>query len=161
MKCQILDGCNVETGIKFRNCCFHHHYLFSGVYLCIFIWWRFLFKNVTGFLVFQWNSTMGSTTSNNLINVKPNRECCLLMNFVFFLVRMIDMCIFITTTKYKFPLWKYMSRLIICAHCSIFHIRRFGINMTPMWHHCIFIWFIYVMYFSNRPYALSILDFIL
>ena len=32
--------------------------------------------------------------------------------------------------------------------------------MTPMWHECIFICFIYVVYFFTRPYALSILALI-
>ena len=66
-----------------------------------------------------------------------------------------------TTTQYTFPVWECMIRMRISTHCSIFHIRCFGINMTPMWHHCIFIMLIYVVCFLARPSALSILDFIL
>ena len=53
-----------------------------------------------------------------------------------------------------------MIRLKICAYFSLCHIREFGINMTPMWHHGIFICFIYVMCFFTRPSAVIILDFI-
>ena len=52
------------------------------------------------------------------------------------------------------------QRLRIYAHCSLWYIRLFGINMTPMWHHCIFICFIYVMWFFTRSSALSIETFI-
>ena len=32
-----------------------------------FIWWRFLFTHVTYFLAFKWNSTVRSTTSNDVV----------------------------------------------------------------------------------------------
>ena len=65
--------------------------------------------------------------------------------FIYFLVSNIYIWTFSTAPKCTFPVWKCMIRLRICAHCRLFHIRCFGINMTPMWHHCIFICFIYVM----------------
>ena len=108
----------------------------------------------------KWNSTMGSTTSNYEINMKPNRGCYFFVFFICFFVRNIDPWTVGTTLQYKIPVWKCMMRLRICAHCRICHIRCFGINMTPMWNHCIFICFIYVMCFLTRPSALIILDFI-
>ena len=104
---------------------------------------------------------MGSTLSNDVINVKPNRGCCFLMIFIFFLVRNIDTWKVGTTPQYTFSVWKCMIRLRVCAHCSICHIRCFGINMTPIRNHCIFICFIYVMCFLTRSSALSIFAFIL
>ena len=44
----------------------------------------FHLPHVAYFLVFQWNSTMSSTTSNDVINVKPNLGCYLLI-FIFFI----------------------------------------------------------------------------
>ena len=76
--------------------------------------------------------------------------------FICFLVRNIDTCKFVTSLQYTFPVWKCMIRLRICAHFSLYHIIWFGINMTPMWHHCIFICFIYVMCFLTRPSVLRI-----
>ena len=57
---------------------------------CRFIHWRLLFTHVTCFIVFQWNYTMCSTTSNDVINVKPNWGRCLFMFLICFLVRKID-----------------------------------------------------------------------
>ena len=84
----------------------------------------------------------------------------LLVLVICFLVRNIDTWTFGTSPQYIFPLYKCMIILRICAHCILCHIRRFVINMTPMWHHCIFIYFIYVMWFFTRIYALIILAFI-
>ena len=148
-----MGGWNVVSDMKIRNCCLNNHWLFFYVYIFRFVWWRFLFTHVTNFLVLQWNSTVSTTTSNDVINVKPNLGCCLFVFFICFLVRKIDIWTFGTK-------WKCMIRLRICAHCSLYHIRCFGINMTPMWHHCIFICFIYVIWFFTRPSTLSILAFI-
>ena len=104
---------------------------------------------------------MNGTTSNDVINVKPNCGCFLVMFFSYFLVRNIDTWKVSTAPQYTFPVWKCMLILRICAHCSIFHIWCFGINMTSMWHHCIFICCVYVMCFLTRPSALSILALIL
>ena len=76
------------------------------------------------------------------------------------MVRRIDIWTLSIAPQYTFPLWKCMIRLRICAHFSLCNIRCFGINMTPMWHKCIFICFIYVMWFFTWTSALSILDFI-
>ena len=104
---------------------------------------------------------MDSTTCNYVINVKPNLWCCFFVFFICFLVRNIDMWKFRTTLQYTFPVWECMIRLSICAHCIIYHIISFGIDMTPMWHHCIFICFVYVMWFFTRPSDLRIMYFIL
>ena len=112
------------------------------------------------FFAFQWNSTMGSTTFNDVIDVKYNWGRCFFVSFIFLLVRKIYMWTLSTIPQYTFPVWKCMIRLRICAHCIICHIRCSGINMTPIWHDRIFICFIYVMCFLNRPYILSILDLI-
>ena len=103
---------------------------------------------------------MSSTTSNDVINVKPNLGCCFFMFFSCFLVRSIDTWKVSTSTQYTFPVCKCMIRLRICAHCILCHIRCFGINITSMWNHCIFICFIYFMWFFNRPSTLGILAFI-
>ena len=146
--------------MKIINGCLRHHRLFSGLYFCRFVWWRFLFTHVTYFSVFQWNSTMSSTTSNDVINVKHNWGCFLLMIFICLLVRKIYIWTFSTTPQYTFLVWKCMIIMRICEHCSLFHIIYFGINMTPMWQDCIFICFIYVMCIFIRPYVLSNLAFI-
>ena len=112
------------------------------------------------FIVFQWNSTTRSTKCNAMINVKPNWGCCFFILFICFLVRKIDTLAFGTAPQYTFLVWTCMIRMRICAHFSLFHIRWFGRNMIPMWHHCIFICFIYVMWVFTRPSALRILDFI-
>ena len=65
-----------------------------------------------------------------------------------FLVSKIDTWRIVKAPQYKFTVWKCMNVLRICAHCSIIHIICFGINMTSMWHDCIYIYFIYVMWFS-------------
>ena len=160
-KGQLLDGWYVKTGMKFRNCCLHHNEFFSSVYFRIFMWWRFLFTHVTYCFFFQWNSPMSSTTSNGVINVKPNWECCFFMFFICFLVRKINTWTVGIAPEYTFPVWKCIIRMRICAHCRICHIRFFGINITPIWNHCIFVCFIYVMWFLTRPSALRILAFIL
>ena len=77
---------------------------------------------------------------------------CFVMFFSYFLVRNIDTWTVGTAPQYLFLVWKCMIRLRICAHCSLCSIRCFGINMTPMWHDCIFICFIYVMCFLTRKY---------
>ena len=136
-----MDGWYVETGMKIRNCFLCHHQLFSGVYFCRFIWWRLLFTHVT-FFVFQWNSTMSSTTCNDVINVKPNWGCCFFLSFICFLDKKIYTWTVIKAPQYTFPVWKYIIRLWICEYCSICHIKCFGINMTPMWNYCI----LYVSY---------------
>ena len=64
------------------------------------------------------------------------------------------------TAIYTFTVWKCIIRLRICEYCSPLHIRLFGINMTPTWHHCIFICFIYMMCFFTRTFALRILAII-
>ena len=97
----------------------------------------------------------------DVINVKPNRGCSFVMFFSCFLVKNIDTRTVITAPQYTFPVRQCMLRLRICAHRSIFYIWCFGINMTPMWHHYIFICCIYVMWFLTRPSDLSILDLIL
>ena len=78
--------------------------------------------------------------------------------FICFLIRKIDTSTVRTTPQYTFPVWKCIIRLGIFAHCSLFLIRCFGINMTPMWHHIIFICFIYVICFFTRTSALTIYD---
>ena len=156
MKGQLLDGWYVETCMKIRFGCLHHNELFSGVYFCRFILWRFLFTHGTNVLVLQRKSTMNSTTSNDVINVKLNWGCFLFMFFSYFLVRNIDTRTVSIASQYTFPVWKCMLRMRICAHCSICHIWCFGINMTSIWNHCIFICCIYVMCFLTRPSALSI-----
>ena len=161
MKGQFMDGWYVVTCMKIRYGCLHHNEFFSGVYFCRFIWWRFLFTHGTNVLVFQWKSTMSSTTSNDVINVKPNCWCCFVMFFSYLSVRNIDTWTVGTAPQYKFPVWKWMLRLRICAHCSICHIWCCGINMTSMWHHRIFICGVYLMCSLTRPSALSILAFIL
>ena len=161
MKGQFMDGWYVETCMKIRYGCIHHNEFISGVYFCRFIWWRFLFTHGTNVLVFQLKSTMNSTTSNDVINMKPNCGCCFVMFFSYFLVRNIDTWTVGTAPQYKFPVWKWMLRLRICAHCSICHIWCFGINMPSMWHHCIFICCIYLMCSLTRPSDLSILALIL
>ena len=112
------------------------------------------------FFFFQWNYSMISTTCNDVINVKSYWWCCFWILIICFLVKNIYTWKVFTATKYKFPVWKWMIRLRIFAHCSLFHIRLFGINMTPMWHHYIFICFINVMWLFTRPSDLSIFDFI-
>ena len=109
---------------------------------CRIIWLILLFTHVTYFLVFQWNSTTSSTTSNDVIHVKPYWGCCLWILIICFLVRNIDTWTVGTAPQYTFPVWNFMIRLRICAHCSLFRIRCFGINMTSMWHQCI----LYVSY---------------
>ena len=160
-KGQLLDGWYVETCMKIRYGCLHHNEFFSGVYFCRFIWWRLFFTHGTNVLVFQWNSTMYSTTSDDVINVKPNWGCCFFMFLSCLLVWNIYTSTVSTALQYTFTVWKCMLRLRICAHCSIFHIWCCGINMTSMWYHCIFICCIYVMCFITRPSALSLLDLIL
>ena len=39
-----------------------------------------------------------------------------------------------------------MVWLWVCTHCCLFHVISFGINMTLMWHDCIFISFIYAKF---------------
>ena len=160
MKGQLLDGGYVETGMKIRNFCFHHNWLFSGVYFCRFISWIFLFTHVTYFLVFQCNDNMISTMFNDLINLKPNWGCCVWILMIYFLVLKIDTWTVVTAPQYIFPFWKCMIRLRICAQRSSCHIRCFGINMTSMWHDCIYIFFIYVMWFFTIPSILSLLALI-
>ena len=80
--------------------------------------------------------------------------------FNLFLGKNIDAWKVRTTPQYTFTVWKWMIRLKICTYCSLWHIRLFGIYMTPMWHYCILICFIYVMWFFNRPSALIIIAFI-
>ena len=119
-------------------------------------------RNMTPtYFVFQWNYTMSSTMSNDVINVKPYWGCCFWILIIFLLVRNIDTWKFGTALQYTFPVWKCTIRLRICAHYSRFHIRCFGRNMTPMWHHCIFICLIYVVWFFTRPSALRILALII
>ena len=127
------------------------------------VWFRgcSMCKQGTNGLVFQWKSTMSSTTSNDVINVKPNCGCSFVMFICNFLIRNIDTWTVITAPQYTFQLWKWMLRLRICAHCSICHIWCCGINMPSMWHHSIFICGIYLMCSLTRPSALSILAFIL
>ena len=72
----------------------------------------------------------------------------------------IDTWTFSTPPQHTFLVCKCIIRLRICAHCTIFHIICFGINMMSMWHNCIFICFIYVMFFFTRPLVLRILDLI-
>ena len=132
MKGQRLDRWYAETGMKTRNYCFHNNELFYCVYIFRFIWWKFLFIQVTYFLSFQRSSTMSSTTSNDVINVKHNWGCCFFMFHICFLARKIDMWTFSTSPKYTFPAWKFMILMSISTHCHIFRIRCFGINMTPM-----------------------------
>ena len=161
MKGQLLDGWYVETCMKIRYGCLHHNKFFSGVYFCRFIWWRLLFTHGTNVLVFQWESTMNSTTSNDVINLKHNWGHCFFVFFNYFLVRNIDTWTVITAQQYTFTVWKWMIRMWISAHCCICNIRCFGINMTPMWHHCIFTCCIYTMCFLTRPFALNIFVLIL
>ena len=103
---------------------------------------------------------MSTTLSNDVINVKPYWGSCFLILIICFLVRKIYTWTVSTAPQYKLSVRKCIIRLRICAHCSLFHIRFFGINMTPMWHHCIFICFIYVIWFFTIPSALRILAFI-
>ena len=103
--------------------------------------------------VFQWNSTMISTISNDVINVKPYWGCCFWILVIYLLVRKIDTWTLSTESQCTFPVWKCMIRLRICAYFSLFHIISFGINMTPMWHHCIFICFIFVVFLFIRPFV--------
>ena len=109
------------------------------------------------FFVFQCNYTMSSTTCNGVINVKSYWGCCAWIMIICFLVRKIDTRTVVTAPQYTFPVWKCMIILRVCAYCSLCHIRCFGIHMTPMWHHSIFICFISVMCFFTRPSALRIL----
>ena len=82
---------------------------------------------------------------HDVINVKPIRGCSFFIIFSCFLVRNIDKRTVITAPQYTFPVWKCMIRMSISAHCFICYIRCFGINMMPMWYHCIFICCIYVV----------------
>ena len=111
------------------------------------------------FFVFRFNSTMSSTTCNDVTNMKPNWGCCFLMFFVCFFLSKIASWPRKTTPQYTFLVWKCMIRLMICAHCSLCRIRCFRINMMLVWHHGIFICFIYVLCFFTRPSALRILAF--
>ena len=120
-----------------------------------------MFTHVTDFLVFQWNSTMSSITSNDVINVKPNWGCCFFMFFSYLFFGEFNTSKVGTASQYTFPVWKCIIRMRISAHGWICHIRCFRINMTPMWHHCNFICCIYMMCFLNRPSALNIFDLIL
>ena len=104
---------------------------------------------------------MSSTTSNDVINMKPNCGCFFFMFFSCFLVRKINTRTVGTALQYTFPVWKCIIVMRISSHCCICHIRCFGINMMPMCHHCIFIYSMYMIYFLTRPSALIILDFIL
>ena len=132
-----------------------------ALFWCIFLY-SYLMKifvytrNI--FFVFQRNSTMSSTTSNDVINMKLYWGCSFRILIICFLVMKINTWTFGTAPQYTFPVWKCMIRLRICAHCSLCHIRCFGINMTPMWHHYVLICFLYVMWFLTRPFVLSILD---
>ena len=94
------------------------------------------------FFVFQWNSTMRSTTSNDEINVKPYWGCCFWMLIICLLVRKIEIWKFGIEPQCTFPVWKCIIRLWICAQSSLCHIRCFGINITPIWHQ----WMLYVSY---------------
>ena len=98
--------------------------------------------------------------ANDVINVKPNWWCCLWIMVICFLFSNIDTWTFSTLPQYTFTVWKFMIRIRISAHRRICHIRCFGINMTPMWHHCIFIYLIYVMWFITWPYSLRMMAFI-
>ena len=81
------------------------------------------------FFVFQRNSTMSSTKCNGVINVKTDLGCCFFVFFMCFLVRKIVTWTVSTAPQYTFPVWKFILRLWICTHCSLCHIRCFGINM--------------------------------
>ena len=96
---------------------------------------------------------MSSTTYNDVINVKPNWGWCVWILMICLFVRKIYTWKVSTRPQYTFSVWKCMIRLRICAHCSLYHIRWFDINMTSMWHDFIFICFIYVMLFFTRPSA--------
>ena len=50
-----------------------------------------------------------------------------------------------------------MIWLCIRTNCCLWHIICFGINMKPMWHHYIFICFIYAILFFTRPSVLRTL----
>ena len=98
--------------------------------------------HVKHFFVFQWNSTMSSTTCNDVINVKHNWGCCVLILIIYSLVSKIYTRKVHTTPQYTFPVRHCIIRMRIYAHCSLFFIRCSGINMKLMWHHRI----IYVSY---------------
>ena len=119
------------------------------VYICTFACWRFLFTFATYFLIFQCNFTMSSTIRNDVINVKPYWVSCVWILIICFLVRNIDTWAISTASQYKFPVWQCMIIMRIWTYCSLFNIRLFGINMTSIQSHCIFVCFLYVIFFST------------
>ena len=149
-----MDG--IYKLIKTRNCSLHHNRLLFSVYFCRFVWWILLFTHATYFLVFQYNSTMISTTHNDVINVKPYWECFVWITLICLLVMNIDTYPFITTNYYTFLVWQCIIRLSICTHFILFHIRCFGINVTSIWHNCVSICFKYAIWFFTRPSVLII-----
>ena len=103
---------------------------------------------------------MRSTTSNDVIHVKPYWGYCFWLLIISFVVRNIDTWKFGTAPQYIFPVWQCMIILRICVKFSLCHIICFVISMTPMWYHYIFICFIYVIWFFTRTSALRILALI-
>ena len=95
-----------------------------------------------------------------MINVKTNWRNFFGILIICLLIRKINTYIFGRTTQYTFTVWQCIIWLWICKYCCFCHIICFGINMTPMWHDCIFICFIYVIWFFVRPFVLSIIGLI-
>ena len=90
---------------------------------------------------------MFCTTWNYMINVKTNWRTSVVILLIFSLVSKINAWAFVTTPQYTFPVWWCMIWLWLCTSCCLCHIICFGVNMMPMWHYCIFIGFIYAIYF--------------
>ena len=101
------------------------------------------------------------TTQNLMTNVIFNSRTCAGIFIICFLVRKINTWTFGTTLQYIFRVWQCMIWLWICTHCCLCHIRCFGINIMTMWNDCIFICFIYTIFFFPRPSVLIILAEIL
>ena len=142
--------------MKTRNCCLHHNRILSIEYFCRFVWWRFLFTYEKYFIVFLWRFTIISTTHNDVINMKPNWGCCVWIIIIYFFLINIYTEKFRTAQYYTFPVWQCIIRLSICTHFILFCIICFGVKMTSMWHHCIFICFKYAIWFSTRTSGLNI-----
>ena len=92
-----------------------------------------------------------------MINVKTNWRNFVGILIICLLIRKINTYIFGRKTQYTFTVWQCIIWMWICKYCCFCHIICFGINMTPMWHDCIFICLIYVIWFFVRPFVLSII----
>ena len=81
-----------------------------------------MFTYVTHFIVFQWNYTMSSTTSNDVVNMKPNWGWCFFMFFSCFLDRKSHTLNFTHWEEWGYLLstWKHKYSLPSGGKCVVF-----------------------------------------